>query len=65
MLLQSDRLSTCTALTQAEIDWLVAHLFDKDPPTLWRASVPVPFYTKNPPPAVRVPALSDVLYLHC
>jgi hypothetical protein len=43
-----------TALTQAEIDRLVAHLFDKDLPTLLPTSVPAPFSSENPPPMVRV-----------
>jgi hypothetical protein len=47
-------------LTQAEIDRLVARLFDMDPLTLWPASVPAPFSSKNPPHAVRVSSFSDV-----
>jgi hypothetical protein len=45
-----------TALTQYEIDRLVAGLFDKDLPTLWPASMPVPFFSENPPPVVTVSA---------
>jgi hypothetical protein len=41
--------SVCIALTQEEKDQLVARLFDKDPPTLWPASVPTPFSSENPP----------------
>jgi hypothetical protein len=39
-----------TTLTQAEIDQLVACLFDKDLPT----PQPAPFSSENPPPVVRV-----------
>jgi hypothetical protein len=54
-----------TALTQYEIDRLVAGLFDKDLQTLWPASMPAPFFSENPPPVVTVSAFSDVLYLQC
>jgi hypothetical protein len=43
-----------TALIQAEIDRLVARLFDKDPPTPQPATMPVPFSSENPPHVVRV-----------
>jgi hypothetical protein len=42
-----------SALTKVEIDRLVGHLFDKDPPGLWPNTVPMPYCTKNPPPSVR------------
>jgi hypothetical protein len=45
-----------TALIQAEIDRLMARLFDKDPPTPQPASMPVPFSSENPPHVVRVSA---------
>jgi hypothetical protein len=54
-----------TALTLAQIDRLVACLFDKDLSTLWPNSVVVPFSIENPPPVVRVFAVFDALYLHC
>jgi hypothetical protein len=45
-----------TALTQYEIDRLVAGLFDKDLQTLWPASMPAPFFSENPPPVMTVSA---------
>jgi hypothetical protein len=45
-----------TTLIQAEIDQLMARLFDKDSPTLRSPSVPAPFSSENPPPMVRVSA---------
>jgi hypothetical protein len=53
-------ISICTALTQEEIDQLVACLFDKDPLTPWPASVPMPFSNKNPPPVVRASSFTNV-----
>jgi hypothetical protein len=53
------------ALTRIEINWCVAHLFDKDPPTPQPASMPTPFSSENLPSKVRVSFLSDILYLHC
>jgi hypothetical protein len=38
----------------------VAHLFDKDPPTLWPASVATPFFSENPPPVVRASSFTNV-----
>jgi hypothetical protein len=38
------------ALTKAEIDRLVGHLFDKDPPIPQPNTVHMPYCTKNPPP---------------
>jgi hypothetical protein len=52
-------------LTQAKMDWLMARLFEKDLPTPWTASMPVPFSSENPPLVVRVSAFFDALYLHC
>jgi hypothetical protein len=49
-----------TALTQKEIDQLMARMFDKDPPTSWTASVPTPFSSKNPPPGVRASSFTNV-----
>jgi hypothetical protein len=43
----------CSALLETEIDQLVGHLFDKDPPVSWPDTVPMPYYTENPPPLVR------------
>jgi hypothetical protein len=51
------------AQTQAEIDWLVACLFDKRPPTPQPATVPEPFSSENPP-VVTIPFFFDILYLH-
>jgi hypothetical protein len=42
------------APTQAKIDRLVVHLFEKDPPIAGPASVPVPVCIENPPPSVRI-----------
>jgi hypothetical protein len=55
---------SCTALTQVEINRFVAQLFDKDQVFTWTASVPKPFYSENPPPAVRVSSFADVFYHH-
>jgi hypothetical protein len=38
----------------------MAHLFDKDPPTLWPASVPMPFPSENSPPVVRAFSFTNV-----
>jgi hypothetical protein len=43
----------CSALTEAEIDQLVGHLFDKDPLVSWPDTVPMPYCTENHPPLVR------------
>jgi hypothetical protein len=43
-----------TILTQAEINRFIACLFDKDLPTARPASVPEPYYSENPPPAVSI-----------
>jgi hypothetical protein len=56
---------SCIALTQEEIDPLVARLFNNDPPTLRPASVPTPFSSENLFPEVRVSSLSYIPYLHC
>jgi hypothetical protein len=52
----------CTVLTQAEIDRLVAHLFDKYPPTTWPASVPMHFCSENSPLLVSITVSSGILY---
>jgi hypothetical protein len=41
------------ALTKAEIDRLVDHLFDKDLPVPRPNDVPMSYCTENPPPLVR------------
>jgi hypothetical protein len=43
----------CSALIKVEIDQLVGHLFDKDPPVLSPDTVPMPYCTENPPLLVR------------
>jgi hypothetical protein len=43
-----------TGLTQAKVDWFVGHLFDKNLPTTWPASIPTPFCSENPPPSVSI-----------
>jgi hypothetical protein len=53
----------CVALTHVEINRLVAHLFDKDPPTLQSSSMFMPFSSENPPLAVRVSSFANVLWL--
>jgi hypothetical protein len=53
-------LPICTALTQEDIDQLVALLFNKDPPTLRPASVPTPFSCENPPPVVTASSFTNV-----
>jgi hypothetical protein len=55
--------SICTALTQEEIDQLVARLFDKDSLTPQPANVPTPFSNKNPPPVVRASSFTNVTIL--
>jgi hypothetical protein len=47
-----------------EIDQLVGHLFDKDPPVLSPDTVPMPYCTENHPPLVRTIAFSifDLIY---
>jgi hypothetical protein len=52
----------CTGLTHAEIDQFVERLFDKDPPTAWHASIPVPFYSENPPPSVSITVSFGLLH---
>jgi hypothetical protein len=37
-----------------EIDGFVAHLFDRDVPTVRPSSVPMPYNSCNPHPSVRV-----------
>jgi hypothetical protein len=48
-----------TILTKAEMDRLMARLFDKDPPTPQPANVPAPFSSENPPPVV------SFCFYHC
>jgi hypothetical protein len=49
MICHSDLITSLlpTVLTHAEINQFVAHLFDKDPPTAWPASVPAPYCSEN------------------
>jgi hypothetical protein len=47
-----------SALTEAEIDQLVGHLFDKNPPVPQPNTVPMRYCTENPPPLVRTIAFS-------
>jgi hypothetical protein len=56
MIYHSDLITSLfpTILTQAEINWFVARLFDKDPPTARPASVPARYSSENPPPAVSI-----------
>jgi hypothetical protein len=42
----------CSVLTKTEIDRLVGHLFDKDPPVLRPNTVLMPNCTEKPPPLV-------------
>jgi hypothetical protein len=55
MICYSDLMSSffCSALTKIEIDRLVGHFFDKDPPVLWSNTVPMSYCAENPPPLVR------------
>jgi hypothetical protein len=54
-----------TGLTQAEINWFVAHLFDKDPSTAWPANVPAPYCSENSPPTVSITVFFFVtLYIY-
>jgi hypothetical protein len=52
----------CTVLTQAEINWFVAYLFDKDLPTARPDSVPDTFCSENPPPSVSITISFGILY---
>jgi hypothetical protein len=45
---------SCTDLSQAEIDWFVGHLFDKDLPNAQSTSILVAFSSENPPPLIRI-----------
>jgi hypothetical protein len=65
MIRHSDLISSlfCTGLTQAEIDRFVGRLFDKDPPTMWPASMPAPFSSENPPPLVSFIVSFGLLYI--
>jgi hypothetical protein len=51
-------------LTQAKIIWFVARLFDKDPPNVWPASVPVPYCSENPPHTVSITIFFALLYIY-
>jgi hypothetical protein len=37
-------------MPQEEIDGFGARLFDKDPPTTWPDTLPLPYGSDNPPP---------------
>jgi hypothetical protein len=56
MIYHSDMIASLfpTVLTQAKINQFVVHLFDKDPPTVWLASVPAPYCSENPPHMVSI-----------
>jgi hypothetical protein len=41
----------------------MARLFDKDPPTVWPADLPLPYNSENHPPSVRVTAILILLRL--
>jgi hypothetical protein len=43
----------CSTLTKVEIDRLVGHLFDKDPPVSRPNTVHMPYCTENPLPPMR------------
>jgi hypothetical protein len=59
------------ALTPDEIDGFIAHLFNKGVPTARPDSVPLPYYSNNPPPLVRILAsfnlfpIYDLMNLLC
>jgi hypothetical protein len=49
-------------MPQEEIDRSVARLFDKDPPTPWTDTLPLPYIRDNPPPSVRITILLLTFY---
>jgi hypothetical protein len=49
-------------LPQEEIDGFVARLFDKDSPTAWPDSLPLPYSSDNPPPSKRITVLLIILH---
>jgi hypothetical protein len=53
-------LLSCIALSQGEIDGFMGQLFDKDPPTVWRADLPLPYSSENLPSSVRATVFSTI-----
>jgi hypothetical protein len=56
MICYSDLINSlfCIGLSQAEVDQFMGCLFDKDPPTVRPASIPMAFCSENPPPSVSI-----------
>jgi hypothetical protein len=50
-------------MSQEEIDGSMAHLFDKDQPTAWPDTLPLPYSNENPPPSVRIIVLLFTFFL--
>jgi hypothetical protein len=50
-------------MSQEEIDGFVACLFDKDPPTVWPDTLPLPYSNENPPHSVRIIVLLLTFFL--
>jgi hypothetical protein len=50
-------------MSQEEIDGSVARLFDKDQPTAWPDTLPLPYSNENPPPSVRITVLLLTFFL--
>jgi hypothetical protein len=51
------------AMSQEEIDGFVACLFNKDSPTAWPDTLPLPYSNDNPPPSVRIIVLVLAFFL--
>jgi hypothetical protein len=50
-------------MSREEIDGSMAHLFDKDQPTAWPDTLPLPYSNENPPPSVRIIVLLLTFFL--
>jgi hypothetical protein len=50
-------------MSQEEIDGFVACLFDKDPPTTWPDTLPLPYSNENPHPSVWITILLLTFFL--
>jgi hypothetical protein len=50
------------AMPQEEIDGFMARLFEKDPPTTWHDTLPLPYSSDNPPPSVRITVVLLTFY---
>jgi hypothetical protein len=50
-------------MSQEDIDGFMVRLFDKDPPTAWLDTLPLPYSNDNPPPSVRITILMLTFFL--